>query len=69
MRSENRTSAQLRPINITRHYTKYAEGSVLIEFGGTKVLCTASIDEKYLFPERQREGLAYCRIWHVTPLY
>ena len=49
MRSENRTSAQLRPINITRHYTKYAEGSVLIEFGGTKVLCTASIDEKIPF--------------------
>jgi ribonuclease PH len=36
----------LRPIRITRHYTVHAEGSVLIEFGGTKVLCTASVEEK-----------------------
>jgi ribonuclease PH len=37
---------QLRPVRITRHYTRYAEGSVLIEFGHTKVLCTASVEEK-----------------------
>jgi ribonuclease PH len=36
----------LRTVRITRHYTAYAEGSVLIEFGGTKVLCTASVEEK-----------------------
>ena len=36
----------LRPVTITRHYTAYAEGSVLIEFGATKVLCTASAEEK-----------------------
>ena len=36
----------LRPVRITRHYTAYAEGSVLIEFGGTRVLCTASVEEK-----------------------
>ena len=36
----------LRPVRITRHYTTYAEGSVLIEFGGTRVLCTASVEEK-----------------------
>ncbi len=36
----------LRPVTITRHYTVHAEGSVLIEFGGTKVLCTASVEEK-----------------------
>ena len=36
----------LRPVTITRHYTAYAEGSVLIEFGATKVLCTASVEEK-----------------------
>lgn len=45
-----RTSARsvnaLRPVRITRHYTAYAEGSVLIEFGGTRVLCTASVEEK-----------------------
>ncbi|MEY2803753.1 MAG: hypothetical protein RL657_1089 [Pseudomonadota bacterium] len=37
---------QLRPVRITRHYTRYAEGSVLIEFGHTQVLCTASVEEK-----------------------
>jgi ribonuclease PH len=37
---------QLRPVRITRNYTVHAEGSVLIEFGGTKVLCTASVEEK-----------------------
>ncbi len=34
---------QLRPIKLTRHYTKHAEGSVLVEFGDTKVICTASV--------------------------
>ncbi|KLR58603.1 ribonuclease PH [Diaphorobacter sp. J5-51] len=37
---------QLRPIRITRHYTMHAEGAVLIEFGNTRVLCTASVEEK-----------------------
>ncbi|MBP9742530.1 MAG: ribonuclease PH [Burkholderiales bacterium] len=46
MRANNRQSDQLRPIKITRHYTKYAEGSVLIEFGETKIICTATIDDK-----------------------
>ena len=45
-RSGNRAADQLRPVRITRHYTAYAEGSVLIEFGGTRVLCTASVEEK-----------------------
>ncbi|MDP8162442.1 ribonuclease PH [Pasteurella skyensis] len=45
MRPNNREANQTRPVKITRHYTKYAEGSVLIEFGETKVLCNASIDE------------------------
>ena len=35
----------MRPITITRHYTKHAEGSVLVEFGDTKVLCNASVEE------------------------
>lgn len=34
----------LRPIRITRHYTKHAEGSVLVEFGDTKVICTVSAE-------------------------
>jgi ribonuclease PH len=43
---QTRGAAQLRPVTITRHYTAYAEGSVLIEFGATKVLCTASVEER-----------------------
>ncbi|MBA3773670.1 MAG: ribonuclease PH [Ramlibacter sp.] len=46
MRSGGRAADQLRPIRITRGYTIHAEGSVLIEFGNTKVLCTASVEEK-----------------------
>ena len=44
MRPSGRTADQLRPIKITRNYTKHAEGSVLVEYGDTKVLCTASVD-------------------------
>lgn len=43
MRLGNRLAQQLRPITITRQYTKHAEGSVLIAYGDTKVLCNASI--------------------------
>lgn len=46
MRPSGRQLDQARDIKITRHYTKHAEGSVLIEFGDTKVICTASVDEK-----------------------
>ena len=45
-RSGGRAANALRPVRITRSYTAYAEGSVLIEFGGTRVLCTASVEEK-----------------------
>ena len=45
-RSFDRTASQLRPIRFTRKYTKHAEGSVLVEVGHTKVLCTASVEEK-----------------------
>jgi ribonuclease PH len=44
-RSSGRRADQLRPLRITRNYTKHAEGSVLIEAGDTKVLCTASVEE------------------------
>ena len=40
-----RSADQLRPVRITRRYTRHAEGSVLIECGDTKVICTASVDE------------------------
>jgi len=42
MRPSERQTNQLREIKITRHYTKHAEGSVLVEYGDTKVICTAS---------------------------
>jgi ribonuclease PH len=46
MRPSKRAPDELRPVEILRHYTRHAEGSVLIKFGDTHVLCTASIDEK-----------------------
>ncbi|HEY0634438.1 MAG TPA: ribonuclease PH [Gammaproteobacteria bacterium] len=45
MRPSGRAPHQLRTIRLTRNYTKHAEGSVLVEFGDTKVICTASVDE------------------------
>ncbi len=45
IRPSQRQPDQLRDIRITRHYTKHAEGSVLVEFGDTKVICTASVEE------------------------
>lgn len=46
MRPSGRAPAQTRDIQITRHYTRHAEGSVLVEFGDTKVICTASVENK-----------------------
>jgi ribonuclease PH len=46
MRPSGRQPDELRHIRFTRHYTKHAEGSVLVEFGDTRVLCTASVDER-----------------------
>ncbi len=46
MRPSGRSPEQLRDIRFTRHYTKHAEGSVLVEFGDTRVLCTASIEDR-----------------------
>ena len=45
-RTQDRAADALRPVKITRAYTRHAEGSVLVEFGHTKVLCTASVEEK-----------------------
>ena len=45
LRHDGRRPDQLRHVRITRHYTKHAEGSVLIEFGDTRVLCTASVED------------------------
>ncbi len=46
MRPSGRAPDELRTINITRNYTRHAEGSVLVEFGDTKVLCTASVENR-----------------------
>ena len=45
-RTDHRAADALRPVTLTRNYTRHAEGSVLVEFGHTKVLCTASVEEK-----------------------
>jgi ribonuclease PH len=46
MRPDNRPNDALRPVVIERHYTRYAEGSVLIGFGETRVVCTATLDAR-----------------------
>jgi ribonuclease PH len=46
MRPSGRAPDELRTIRITRQFTKHAEGSVLVEFGDTKVICTASVEER-----------------------
>ncbi|MCH8536562.1 MAG: ribonuclease PH [Alkalimonas sp.] len=45
MRPSGRTASQIRPLTFTRQFTAHAEGSVLVEFGNTKVICTASVVE------------------------
>ena len=45
-RANGRRADELRPVRIQRGYTKHAEGAVLVEFGDTKVLCTASAEER-----------------------
>src|SRR5215472_5375336 len=46
MRASNRRADELRPVKITPGYVKHAEGSVLIEFGDTRVLCTLSSEDR-----------------------
>lgn len=58
MREDNREDAEMRPLVITRGYTKYAPGSVLIEYGDTKVICTASIEER-VPPFMRDQGLGW----------
>jgi len=61
MRVDGRKCNQIRPVKITRNYTKYAEGSVLIENGDTKVICTASIEDKVPpFLKGRGEGWITC---------
>ena len=46
MRSHGRGAADLRPVTLLRRYTRHAEGSVLVSFGDTRVLCTASVEAR-----------------------
>jgi len=46
MRPSGRKPDEMRPVRITRSYTRHAEGSVLVEFGDTRVLCTASVEDR-----------------------
>ncbi len=46
MRPSNRQPDTMREVRITRHYTKHAEGSVLVEFGDTRVLCNATVEDR-----------------------
>ncbi|MFZ5652715.1 MAG: ribonuclease PH [Bacillota bacterium] len=56
VRADGRKPGQTRPVKITRHFNKYAEGSVLIEMGDTKVICTATVEER-IPAFRKLEGL------------
>lgn len=49
MRPSGRATDELRPIAFHRHYTKHAEGAVMTEFGDTRVLCTATVEERVPF--------------------
>ena len=56
-RSNNRKYNELRPIKIIRNYVKYAEGSTLMQMGDTKIICTASVEDKVpLFLRGKRSG-------------
>ncbi len=46
VRTQNRAVNELRPVRLTRNFTVHAEGSVLVEFGDTRVLCTASVEDR-----------------------
>ncbi|OFI06250.1 ribonuclease PH [Clostridium acetireducens DSM 10703] len=61
MRIDGRKNEQIRQVNIIRNYNKYAEGSVLIESGNTRVICTASIEDKVpIFLKGKGEGWITC---------
>lgn len=57
-RIDRRKSNQLRPIQITKNFTRYAEGSVLIAQGNTKVICTASVEES-VPPHKRNTGTGW----------
>ena len=58
IRFDGRRKDEVRPVNVTRNFIKHAEGSVLIEMGDTKVICTASVEERVppFLKEREKVG-------------
>ena len=72
-RVDGRRPDQMRPVTINRNFIKHAEGAVLIEIGDTKVVCTASVDERQ--PRFMREQhirnkrLGDSRIFNVAAFY
>ena len=67
-RSDNRTPDQLRPISIIPDFISTAEGSVLIEVGNTRVICTASIEETVpQFMRNSGKGWISSRVQHASP--
>ena len=69
MRPAGRSNNQVRPVTLTRNYTKHAEGSVLVEFGDTKVLCTASIEEGVPRFLKAGPGLDHRRVRYAATFY
>ena len=69
MRPSGREAAELRMIRFTPGYTRHAEGSVLAEFGDTRVLCTASIEDRVPpWAARQGRRLGHRGVRHVAAL-
>ncbi|MBN8503245.1 MAG: ribonuclease PH [Burkholderiales bacterium] len=58
MRADGRREDALRPVRLQRHFTRHAEGSVLVCFGDTQVLCTASVEER-VPPHRRGSGAGW----------
>ena len=70
MRPSLRSADALRPVRFTRHFTRHAEGSVLVCFGDTQVICTASVEENVPgFLKGQGPGLGDGRIRHAAALH
>ena len=66
-RFDGRKTDELRPVKIVKDFTRYAEGSVLIEWGNTKVLCNASVEESVPpFKKGERRRLGNGRIFHAA---
>ena len=58
-RINGRSNEEIRPIKITRNYISHAEGSVFIEMGKTRIICTATVEESLLF-KKEKEWVDNC---------